>query len=201
MRLDLSLQESLADDPARRPDLQIAVERAEWTPGAGFTAHHLLDDPYAAVVPRSHRVAGLDEVELAELATEQWVDNDVARGACRAMLVEACTAAGFSPPFHIEAHDYPTAIAFVAAGIGMTVLPVLGTRALPPELCAVPVVRPTPVRTIVAVVRDAAADVPPVRTALEVLRAVSADAHRGPDLDARAPSWPPVHAAVDHRGR
>jgi hypothetical protein len=37
----------------------------------------------------------------------------------------------------------------------------------------VTVVRPTPVRTILAVVRDAAAATPPVLTALEELRAVA----------------------------
>lgn len=174
VRLDLSLLEWLPDDPDRRPDVQVAVARPGWTPRVGFTAHHLLDDPYVAVVPRTHRLAGTAEVELAELAGEQWVDNDAARGACRAVLLEACTAAGFSPTFHVEAADYPTAIAFVAAGIGLTVLPALGARGLPPELCTVRVVRPVPVRTIMAVVRDAAARTPPVIAALETLEGVSA---------------------------
>nr|WP_246325869.1 LysR family transcriptional regulator [Actinomycetospora corticicola] len=174
VRLDLSLLEYLPDDPAHRPDLQVAVARPGWTPRPGFTAHHLLDDPYVAVVPRTHRLAGVAEVELAELAGEQWVDNDAAQGACRAVLLEACTAAGFAPSFHVEAADYPTAIAFVDAGIGLTVLPVLGTRALPAGLCTVRVVRPTPVRSIMAVLRDAAAHTPPVRAALETLRGVAA---------------------------
>ncbi len=99
--------------------------------------------------------------------------NAHARGACRAVLLDACTAAGFSPPFHVEASDYPTALAFVAAGLGMTVMPVLGTLAMPPGLHTVRVVRPVPVRTITAVVRDAAAHAPPVRTALEVLTEVA----------------------------
>ncbi|WP_018331454.1 hypothetical protein [Actinomycetospora chiangmaiensis] len=62
----------------------------------------------------------------------------------------------------------------MAAGIGITVLPVLGTRGLPPELCTVRVVRPTPARTIMAVVRDAAAHAPPVVATLETLEGVSA---------------------------
>ncbi len=173
VRLDLTLLEFLPDDPARRVDLQIAVSPTDLDAGPGFAAHHLLDDPYVAVLPVGHPLAGRDEIELAELSGERWVDNDVFDGWCRRTLVEACSAAGFSPPFHVQAHDYPTALSFVAAGIGLTVLPELGAVRLPEGLCTVPLVRPTPVRTIVAVVRDAVASTPPVLAALDVLRAVS----------------------------
>ena len=173
VRLDMSLREWLPDNPAESADLQVAVERPDFGPAPGFTAHHLLDDPYLAILRKDHPLAERDEIELAELAAERWVDNDVAHGWCRRNLVEACTAAGFSPPFHVEANDYPSAMAFVASGIGMTVLPALGAAHRPPGLCAVRLVRPTPMRTIMAVVRDAVAHTPPVRTALEVLRDVS----------------------------
>ncbi|MEQ3554978.1 LysR family transcriptional regulator [Pseudonocardia nematodicida] len=173
VRLDLALREWLPDDPADRSDVQIAVERADYAAWPGFTVHHLLDDPYVVVLPDTHPLAGRDEVELVELAGERWVDNDFARGRCRLTLVEACTAAGFRPPFHVEAHDYPAAIAFVAAGVGITVLPALGAARLEPGTCAVPVVRPSPVRSILAVVRDAAAHTPPVRAVLEELHGVA----------------------------
>lgn len=173
VRLALTLREFLPDDPARRVDLQVAVERPDVDPGRGFAAHHLLDDPYVAVLPDGHRLAARDEVELAELAGEPWVDNDAYDGWCRRNLVDACSAAGFTPPFHVEAHDYPTALSFVAAGIGLTVMPELGAARLPHGLRAVPVVRPTPVRTIVAVVRDAVAATPPVLAALDTLREVA----------------------------
>ncbi len=173
VRLDLALREWLPDDPADRSDVQIVVERPDFAAGPGFTVHHLLDDPYVVVLPESHPLAGRDEIELAELATERWVDNDFARGWCRRNLVEACTAAGFSPPFHVEAHDYPTALAFVAAGIGITVLPELGAIHLPAGTRAVPVVRPVPVRSILAVVRDAVAHTPPVLAICEELRTIA----------------------------
>lgn len=173
VRLDLELAEHIPDKTEDRADVQVAVAQTGFDPGTGFTAHHLLDDPYVVVLPEGHRFAGRDEVELAELAEESWVDNDFARGWCRRNLLEACTAAGFSPTFHVEAHDYPTAMAFVEAGIGMTVLPELGAAHLPPGTVAVPVVRPTPVRSIYAVVQDAVAHTPPVATALEALREVA----------------------------
>src|SRR5690606_34597388 len=136
VRLDLELAEHIPDKTEDRADVQVAVAQTGFDPGTGFTAHHLLDDPYVVVLPEGHRFAGQDEVELAELAEESWVDNDFARGWCRRNLLEACTAAGFSPTFHVEAHDYPTAMAFVEAGIGMTVLPELGAAHLPPGTVA-----------------------------------------------------------------
>ncbi|WAL68700.1 LysR substrate-binding domain-containing protein [Amycolatopsis cynarae] len=183
VRLDLALREWLPDDPAERSDLQIAVERPDYEAWPGFTAHHLLDDPYVAVLPENHPLAARDEIELAELSSERWVDNDFARGWCRRNLLEACTAAGFRPPFHVEAHDYPTALAFVAAGIGITVLPQLGTTHLPAGTRVVPLVRPVPVRSILAVVRDAVAHTPPALAALEEMRAIASGntSGEGPD--------------------
>ncbi|MER7459143.1 LysR family transcriptional regulator [Micromonospora sp. NPDC126480] len=174
VRLDLELREHIPDSAEERADLQVVVARQGFDPGPGFTAHHLLDDPYVAVLPAGHRLAGRAETDLADLAEERWVDNDFARGWCRANLIEACTAAGFSPAFRVEAHDYPTALAFVAAGIGLTVLPALGAAHLPDGVTRVRVVRPTPVRSIHVVVHDAVEHTPAVRTALAALRATAA---------------------------
>ncbi len=170
VRLDLSLREDVPTDPVQCPDLQIAVEQHGTENRPGVAAHHLLDDPYVAVLAADDPLAARSEIGLAELADRRWVDNDFARGWCRRTLVEACRAAGFSPPFHVEAHDYPTAIAFVRAGIGLTVLPRLGALRLPDGVVSVPVVAPTPVRSIFALVPSSVADTPPVRTALRVLR-------------------------------
>ncbi|WP_277209563.1 LysR substrate-binding domain-containing protein [Isoptericola croceus] len=174
VRLDLELRENIPDAPEDRADLQLAVARAGFDPGPGFRATHLLDDPYVVVLPTTHRLADRDEIELAELTPERWVDNDFARGWCRRNLLDACTAAGFSPSFHVEAHDYPTAIAIVRSGVGITVLPALGAEHLPAGTVAVPVVRPAPQRSIYAVVRDAVADTRPARTAVDALQAVVA---------------------------
>jgi DNA-binding transcriptional LysR family regulator len=174
LRLDLELRDDVPDLPEDRPDLQLVVMMPEYTGTTGFTAHHLLDDSYVAVVPTGHRFAGKEEIELAELADEPWIDNDFARGWCRRKLLEACAAAGFSPTFHVEAHDYPTALAFVDAGIGPTVLPELGTISLPPNTVPVRLVRPTPVRSVYVVAADPVADTPPVRAAIDTLRAAAA---------------------------
>lgn len=173
VRLELELTEEIPADPSRRADLQLAVAQTDFQPAAGTTAHHLLDDPYVAVLPETHPLAGRDQIELVELVGERWIDNDFARGWCRRNLLEACRAAGFAPAFAVEAHDYPTAVAFVSAGIGITVLPALGAVHPAPGTVAVPVQRPVPVRSIYALVQDAVADTPPVQAALAALREVA----------------------------
>ncbi len=192
MRLDLRLSDESPEDPDERADLQLTVDRGSFTPGAGFTAHHLLDDPYVVVLPETHALAGEAEVELSLLGAEQWVDNDFARGWCRRVLLEACACAGFSPPFHVEAHDYRSAIAFVAAGVGITVLPKLGAADLPAGVVALPLVRPTPVRSIYVVVRDAVGRTPPVALAVNLLREIAgrSASTEGPALCVLKPERP-----------
>ncbi|WP_433532813.1 LysR family transcriptional regulator [Micromonospora sp. CA-263727] len=177
VRLDLELREHIPNSREERADVQVVVGPTGFDPGSGFTAHHLLDDPYVAVLPAGHRFAEQDEVDLVDLADERWVDNDFARGWCRANLIEACTAAGFSPAFGVEAHDYPTALAFVEAGIGLTVLPALGAAKLPDGVTRVRLVRPTPVRSIYLVVHDAVEHTPAVQTAVAALREAAGGAH------------------------
>ena len=176
LRLDLELRDDLSTGPGQQPGMQILVAPPDFRGTRTARAHHLLDDPYVAVVPRTHDLAGAAEVPLAALAAERWIDNDFARGWCRQNLLDACQAAGFLPSFRMEAHDYPTAIAFVDAGIGITVMPRLGDARLPAGVTVVPVTAPTPVRAIHAVVQDAVADTPPATRALEILQACAAEA-------------------------
>ncbi|GAA3597929.1 LysR family transcriptional regulator [Kineosporia mesophila] len=173
LRIDLRLSDVPPDNPDERADLHLVVAQSTFTAGTGFAVHHLLDDPYVVVLHRDHPLAAREEIELAELAGERWIDNDFTQGWCRQNLIDACAAAGISPPFHVEAHDYRAAIAFVAAGIGVTVMPELGALSPPDDVVVVPVVRPRPVRSIHAIVRDAAAATRPGALALDLLRTAS----------------------------
>jgi len=169
LRLDLRLIE-LAGEAPTDPDIEIYIE------GAGTPAterHHVLEllhEPYVVVLPDGHPLAGYGEIPLARLRDEQWVDNDFSRGPCRQAVLDACAAAGFAPAFHIETHDYPSAIAFVAAGVGITVLPRLGTTVLPAGVRVVPIVDPVPRRRVMLRAKDSLRDHPAVRRATELLR-------------------------------
>ena len=177
LRIDLRLIE-LAGESSRPPDLEVFVagppvtsdrdQRSSHT--SGYDVDVLLEEPYLVVLPVDHALAGRPAIDLVELQDERWVDNDVSRGPCREMMLTACAAAGFTPTFHIETHDYPSALAFVAVGVGITVLPRLGTLALPPGVVAIPVVRPVPMRRVMLRVKRSVRDHPAVRRAVTLLR-------------------------------
>jgi DNA-binding transcriptional LysR family regulator len=169
LRIDLRLLE-LVDEQQAPPDVEVYVEGAPSGPVRGYDVHPLLEEPYVAVLPEGHRLADHGRVPLLALADEPWVDNDFARGPCRQVVLDACSSVGFSPSFHVETHDYPTAISFVATGVGITVLPRLGIGAqLPPGLVAVPVVDPVPMRKISVRVRESLRGNPAARRIVQLL--------------------------------
>lgn len=169
LRVDLRLIE-LAHDSSGDPDVEIYVEGAASTSLRGYESVQLVSEPYVVVLPEDHPLAAREQVELAALQDEHWVDNDVSRGPCRQAILDACSTVGFSPGFHIETHDYPTAISFVGAGIGITVLPRLGLGTLPPGLVVRPLINPTPMRTISVRTREAVRDNPAVQRIIALLR-------------------------------
>jgi DNA-binding transcriptional LysR family regulator len=171
--LDLQLIEEDAVSDETRPDLQLLVGDSDSVhAGAGYEIHRLVDDPYHVVLSDTHPLADRHEIVLSELAQDRWIDNEARPGWCRTNLLRTCSAAGVTPTFHVQAHDYAMAIAFVGAGLGITVLPALGARQLPPNVVSIPVVRPTPSRTIYVVVRRAVEDTGPVQLVLATLQSI-----------------------------
>ncbi|WP_027944886.1 LysR family transcriptional regulator [Amycolatopsis taiwanensis] len=170
LRLDLHMTEFTRRDP----DVDIFVEAPGVDRSADAHVRRLVDDPYFAVVRDDDPLARSRQVPLAELAGRRWVDNDFSHGACRQVLLTACAEAGFAPQFAVEAHDYPTAVQFVATGIGITVIPRLGLGTLPDGLATVPVVSPTPVRHISVAVKKSVAQHPAAQRTVELLEAITA---------------------------
>ena len=98
------------------------------------------------------------------------VDNDFHHTGCSRIISNACRAAGFTQRFVARSDDHHTALAFVAGGIGVTILPDLAVPEEMPGVESRPLVNPTPRRRIVAHVRDGAATAPPVAHAVELLQ-------------------------------
>ncbi|KNX39104.1 LysR family transcriptional regulator [Luteipulveratus halotolerans] len=169
LRLDLRLVE-LAGDESPSPDVDIFVASPGAVPSReGYAVGCLLEDPYVAAIPAGHPLAHAGQVGLIDLAGEHWVDNDFSRGPCRQVFLDACARVGIVPDFRIETHDYPTALSFVAAGVGITVLPELSVGSLPDGVAVVRLVDPTPVRHVYVAARGAVANHPAVVRALDLL--------------------------------
>ena len=129
----------------------------------------LLDDPYLAVLPKGHRLAARRSVKLAELAEEPWVGSEWP-GPCLDAQLDACGAAGFRPRFAVQSEDYVTAQGFVAAGLGVALIPRLGLGSRHPEVVVRVVRDPEPVRIIHAAVRETAPPQPALEAFLRALR-------------------------------
>lgn len=176
VRLDLRLVE-LMDDERSAPDVEIYVEGSATTPMRGYDFAPLITEDYVAIVSEHSPFAACGTVSLRELATQTWIDNDVARGPCRAGLLNACTAAGFTPDFGVEAHDYTTAIRFVAADVGITVVPALAAAELPPGVTRIDISAPTPTRQIMIRRRHAVRESAVADRVVELIRAQVAATH------------------------
>jgi DNA-binding transcriptional LysR family regulator len=179
VRLDLRLHEpaySADHVTAGDADIQLVVLRPDAVESQSSLVSlvHLLNDPYHLVLPRGHRLADQPTVELTDLADDPWVDNEFPPGVCREIMLDAFAAAGFAPNFVVESDDYPTAQGFVAAGLGVAMVPGLGLGSVHPGVVVRPMGNPRPVRAIYAAVADGVADQPAVRGMVDALRAAAA---------------------------
>ncbi|MFF0548684.1 LysR family transcriptional regulator [Streptomyces sp. NPDC004311] len=130
---DLALAYHFDGPPPVRPDERPALD---WVP--------LREDPLSLVLPRGHRLAGRDGLELGELAAERWVLGCL---KTEAFLRRYAGQAGFELRVGASTTDYFFAQTLVAAGVGVSLVPrvALAPR---PELVVVPVLPPRPARHI-----------------------------------------------------
>jgi DNA-binding transcriptional LysR family regulator len=169
---DLTLELVLTELPeyaGATLDLDIVIDTPGAQDPAGSRRVPLAVDPYVVILPADHPLAGEDEVNLAQLASDTWIRNDLPHTTCSRIFAAACESAGFLPRFAVQAQDHITAIAFVKAGVGITAVPQLAARIIPPEVRVLPLTAPTPVRHIAAVVRDPAGN-GAARRAVELLQ-------------------------------
>jgi DNA-binding transcriptional LysR family regulator len=126
---------------------------------------HLLDDPMYVVLPRGHKLAGKPRIKLEELSGEPWIGGS--SGGCpdTLILLRACNAAGFEPRIAFHSDDYLAIQGFVAAGVGVSLIPDLALVTVRDDV----------------VVRELAMRTPPTR---EIGAATLTDAWRSPAVDA-----------------
>ncbi|MFD5630302.1 LysR family transcriptional regulator [Streptomyces sp. NPDC127072] len=163
-------EDPLPDVKEGRADLALVVRPPGDSGGPdGVRLVHLLDDPYRAVLPKGHRLAGKRSLELTDLADEPWVGSEWP-GTCLDAQLDACAAAGFRPGFVVESEDYVTAQGFVAAGLGVSLIPRLGLGGLHPDVVIREVCSPEPRRAIYVAVRESAPQQPALRGLIDSLR-------------------------------
>lgn len=115
-------------------DLAVVAETSG-RPPRDCTPHHLLDERMYVALPGGHRLAGRTGLRLAELADEEWI---AAGTRPEETLMHSALAGGFRPRAGFVAADWIAKQGFVAAGLGVTLVPELAASSVRPDLVLVP---------------------------------------------------------------
>src|SRR5215213_1908835 len=156
---DIAIIMDFPDSPALFPELELT-----W----------LLDDPYDAVLPADHPLAGDDSIDLSRMADERFIVHPVGMG-CREGTIEACRAVGFEPKVAIECDENEQIQAFVATGLGIAIYPRLALATVRPGVVVKPLRRGAMTRRVWAATVAGAYRSPAAEAMLEMLQEVAAD--------------------------
>ncbi len=191
-RLELQIREIQPEHTvdallSRKVDIALTLTGGAEVLGADdarLTDEHLLDDIMDVAMPIGHRLAGQDAVDLRELMDEDWITH-MPGVPCWAAMRAACARAGFVPRSRHHADDFTGAVALVAAGEGLCLLPRLAQGPFSSDPV---VIRPTssepPLRRIAVQYRAGTADQPHIAPVLAALRRVAL-VHHAATADAR----------------
>lgn len=89
----------------------------------GIATRRLRSDALVVAVPTDHPAAAAEAVPLADLASESFVNFPRSSSAMGDLVFEACATAGFEPRIETEVRETATLVSFVAAGLGVALVP------------------------------------------------------------------------------
>jgi DNA-binding transcriptional LysR family regulator len=135
---------------------------------------HLLDDPMFVALPADHELARKRSLNLADLSDQTWM-HDSSSCPDAAVFLRACHAAGFEPQVALENDDYTAIQGFIAAGVGVALIPRLALQGVRDDIVIRPLAGRTPARKIVAATLAGSYRSPATQAMLEILREVSGD--------------------------
>jgi len=145
--------------------------RAGGAPGA-LELVHLFDDPMYVALPAGHPLADTPELDLASFATEAWMLATTRTCPDSRLFLRACHAAGFEPRIAFQHDDYAAMLGFVAASVGVALIPDMATRGMRDDVVVRALHRPPPPRPIL-VALPAGYRSPAAAAMLGILREVS----------------------------
>jgi DNA-binding transcriptional LysR family regulator len=156
-------------------DLALLFEFAgESTLEGDLTGVELLSDPLYLALPRTHALAAREQIRLADLAGEAWVQTSRA-SPCARHVVRSCHSAGFEPNVSFESDDYQTVQGLVAAEVGVALIPELALSVVREDIVIRSLSPAPPARSVIAASPESARLVPAAPAMLGVLERVAAD--------------------------
>ena len=165
--LDLALcngPEVPGGEAARRP--------RRTTPGLPMDAIDLFEDPLYIALPADHPLADAPRLTLELLAQESWMLASAGSCPDADLFLDACEAASIEPRVAFQYDDYAALLGFVAAGVGISVIPDMIAREVRDDVVVRaldPALTPRPIRAAV----PTGYRPPAVAAMLEVLTALT----------------------------
>ena len=176
----LTLELTIVDVPEGADgtgDLEVRSEFPSDTPRVppGYRRTIIGVDDYLVALPPDHMLADRDVISLTELSGQDWVEYDFRDDISTEIIKHACSSAGFTPRHVARAEDHVTGLAFVAAGIGLALVPALVASWSGFDVRYVRLINPTPQRRIVALLKDTVRTNPAARRTVELLVALGSE--------------------------
>jgi DNA-binding transcriptional LysR family regulator len=123
-------------------------------------------------MPAGHPLADAPSLELSDFAQEPWMLATTHSCPDSRLFLRACHDAGFEPRIAFQNDDYPAILGFVAAGVGVALIPDMAARGLRHDV-VIRVLDPAPPSRPIMVALPIGYRAPPVVAMLAVLREVS----------------------------
>ena len=140
--------------------------------GADLDLVHLFDDPMYVALPAAHPLAQTPAIGLADFASEAWMLGSTATCPDSRLFRRACLEAGFEPRIAFQHDDYAAVLGFVAAGVGIALIPDMSARTAREDV-VIRVLEPAPPPRPILVALPAGYRSPAAAAMLTVLRGVA----------------------------
>ncbi|MFC0863985.1 LysR family transcriptional regulator [Sphaerimonospora cavernae] len=167
-------------DALRRAEIDVAVV-SDYPSGLGpaedVEITPLMEDELLVALPADHRLADAEVVDLRDLRDESWIEGTPPGRLT--MLAAACAKAGFTPRVDIRIAEWTGKLGYVAAGLGVTLVPALAVSAVRGDLALRPLGEFAPRRTVYAAL-PRTTPLPAAAALLESLRAETPGRDPGP---------------------
>lgn len=155
---------ALSHDPREDPERQGQADDLDVVP--------LFEDPMYVAMPAGHRLSEVEGLSMSDFASEPWMLATGRTCPDARLFLRACHDAGFEPRIAFQNDDYGAILGFVAAGVGVALVPDIMTRVVRDDV-VIRELDPAPPPRPISVILPAGYRSPAAGAMLEVLRDVA----------------------------
>jgi DNA-binding transcriptional LysR family regulator len=154
---------ALSHDPRGDPERKGQADDLDVVP--------LFDDPMYVALPAGHRLCQAPSLSMTDFSSEPWMLATGRTCPDARLFMRACHDAGFEPRIAFQNDDYGAILGFVAAGVGVALVPDIVTRAVRGDV-VIRELDPAPPPRPISVILPAGYRSPAAAAMLELLQEV-----------------------------